>query len=328
MRLAGDIGATKTVLAIYDTAGNAKTPIIQKKYPSGNYYSLESIIQQFFDETGQSADTAAFGVAGPVIGGTAELTNLNWIIKKRELKSSFGFKDVALVNDLVATATAIPELGDGDLHQLNSGFADKNAPLAIIAPGTGLGEAYLTWDGTQYQAWPSEGGHADFAPTNEFELGLLNYLYGIYGHVSTERVCSGTGIPNIYNYLKISGKGQEPSWLKEKLVQAADPTPIIIQTALEDPEASILCTRTLETFVSILGAETGNIALRMMATGGVYLGGGIPPRILPMLKSEHFKKSFCNKGRFRDVMSDIPVNVILNAEAALIGAAVIVLGLG
>jgi glucokinase len=204
---------------------------------------------------------------------------------------------------------------------VNDATAEETGAIAVVAPGTGLGEAFLTWDGSRYVAQPSEGGHADFAPTNPLEVGLLQYLWERYEHVSYERVCSGLGIPNIYAYLRDSGYAAEPAWLAEVLAQAQDPTPIIVNTALDQSQPCELCMGTLDTFVSILGAEAGNMALNTLATGGVYLGGGIPPRILPALERAHFMRSFYNKGRFGEFLARIPVYVIMNPKVALLGAA-------
>jgi glucokinase len=193
--------------------------------------------------------------------------------------------------------------------------------MAVVAPGTGLGEAYLIWDGTRYRAFPSEGGHADFAPTNAVEVGLLQYLLNRFDHVSCERVCSGTGLVNIYAYLKDGGYAQEPEWLTEQLVSAHDPAPVIVKAALDEEKPCGLCQTTLNVFVSILGAEAGNMALKVMASGGVYLGGGIPPRMLSALENGPFMKAFRRKGRMSGLMEGIPVHVILNPKVALLGAA-------
>jgi glucokinase len=214
-------------------------------------------------------------------------------------------------------------LEPGDLHTLNAGQVVAGGAIAVIAPGTGLGEAFLTWDGARYRAHTSEGGHADFAPTNEFEIGLLRYVQQRFRHVSFERVCSGKGLPNIYAYLKDSGYAEEPQWLAERLAQANDPVPTIVNAALEsDQDARCeLCIAALNAFVSILGAEAGNLALKVLATGGVYLGGGIPPRILSYLEGEPFLQAFRRKGRFTDLLSRVPLQVILNPNVALLGAA-------
>jgi glucokinase len=243
------------------------------------------------------------------------------VIDERELEEKLGIAPVRLLNDLESIANAIPRLEAEDLHVLNDVPAKETGAIAVIAPGTGLGEAFLTWEGTRYAAQPSEGGHADFAPTNPLEVGLLQYLWERYEHVSYERVCSGLGIPNIYAYLRDSGYAPEPAWLTEQLAQAHDPTPIIVNNALDEKQPCELCLGTLDTFVSILGAEAGNLALDTLATGGVYLGGGIPPRILPALERAHFMRSFYNKGRFSEFLARIPVYVIMNPKVALLGAA-------
>ncbi len=204
---------------------------------------------------------------------------------------------------------------------MNEGQAAPKGAIAVIAPGTGLGEAFLTWERDRYCAHPSEGGHSDFAPTDTLELGLLRYLWDRYEHVSYERVCSGLGLPNIYDYLRASGYAEEPMWLADRLAQARDATPVIVNNALDKDERCELCETTLRVFVSILGAEAGNLALKTLATGGVYLGGGIPPRILPALERSVFMRAFCNKGRFEELLANIPVHVILNSQAPLLGAA-------
>ena len=226
-----------------------------------------------------------------------------------------------LLNDLSAIAHAVPFLQPDDVHTINIGRPAPEGPLAVIAPGTGLGEAYLTWDGDKYRAHASEGGHADFAPTTPLEVEMLRYLQGSFGHVSFERVCSGKGIPNIYAFLKDSGYAEEPTWLGEQLESADDPTPVIFNAVLKADKPCKLCQATLETFVSILGAEAGNLALKLGATGGVYLGGGIPPRIAPFLESEIFMAPFRKKGRLSGLLAQIPVHIILNPKVALLGAA-------
>jgi glucokinase len=239
----------------------------------------------------------------------------------RELEGRLGLAPVCLLNDLESIAYAVPRLEADDLHVVNVAEAVYGGSIAVIAPGTGLGEAFLTWDGARYRAHPSEGGHATFAPTTPLEVGLLRYLWDRYDHVSSERVCSGLGIPNIYAYLRDSGYAPEPEWLAAELAQAKDQTPVIVNNALSVDRACDLCLGTLDTFVSILGAEAGNLALKTLATGGVYLGGGIPPRIIPALERARFMRSFYNKGRFSEFMAGIPVYVILNSKAALMGAA-------
>jgi glucokinase len=243
------------------------------------------------------------------------------VIDERQLGESLGVTSVRLLNDLESIAYAIPRLMPEDLHALNVGQPASKGAIAVIAPGTGLGEAFLTWERGRYCAHASEGGHTDFAPTDILEWGLLRYLWDRYEHVSYERVCSGLGLPNIYAYLKDSGQAEEPTWLADRLANAHDATPIIVNNALNKDECCELCERTLRTFVSILGAEAGNLALKTLATGGVYLGGGIPPRILPALDRAVFMRAFLSKGRFEEFLARVPVYVILNPRAPLLGAA-------
>ncbi len=320
MLLAGDIGGTKTNLALFTRDCDWREPVHEATFPSGNYPSLEALVQAYFaQQQVKSIDHASFGVAGPVIKGHASITNLPWKMDERHLQQELNIPSVSLLNDLEAIAHAVPFLDERDLATINVGKAEPQGALAVIAPGTGLGEAFLTWNGSAYQSYNSEGGHADFAPTNAFELDLLRYLLDHFPHVSYERVCSGKGFPNIYTFLKERGFAEEPDWLARELVQAQDKTPVIMQAAQHDD--CDIAVKTLNTFVSVLGAEAGNMALKVLATGGVYLGGGIPPRILSYLSGERFMKAFTNKGRFGKLLSTIPVHVILNPKVALLGAA-------
>ena len=319
--LAGDIGGTKTSLALYATESGLRVPLSEARLPSADFGDLGSLVLEFLSHTELRPDRASFGVAGPVVDGRVSVTNLPWVIDERELEAKLGIAPVRLLNDLESIANAIPLLEAEDLHVLNDAPPKEAGAIAVVAPGTGLGEAFLTWEGTRYAAQPSEGGHADFAPTNPLEIGLLKYLWERYAHVSYERVCSGLGIPNIYAYLRDSGYAAEPDWLAQELAQTEDPTPIIVNTALDPSKPCELCLGTLDTFVSILGAEAGNLALDTLATGGVYLGGGIPPRILPALERAHFMRSFYNKGRFSELLARIPIYVIMNPNVALLGAA-------
>lgn len=321
MLLAGDIGGTKTNLAIFSPEAGPTAPLAEATFPSGRYSSLEAIAQKFLAQVNLKVEQASFGVAGPVVGGRASITNLPWVIDERQLQKALNLSSVHLLNDLAAIASAIPFLESDDLHTLNEGVPVPGGAMAVIAPGTGLGEAFLTWDGSRYRAHGSEGGHAGFSPSNILEAEMLRYLMDRFDHVSCERVCSGKGIPNIYAFLKDSGYAEEPDWLAEKLAAADDPTPVIANGALDSERPCELCVATLNTFVSILGAEAGNLALKVLATGGVYLGGGIPPRILPALEDGQFMQAFCRKGRMSDLLSSIPVHVILNPKVALLGAA-------
>lgn len=321
MLLAGDIGGTKTNLAVFETKEGWKKPLAEATFPSGRYPSLEALVQEFQAQHHFSIARASFGVAGPVVNGRATITNLPWVLEEHHLKQALNIPSVSLLNDLSAIAHGVPYLEADDLYVLNAGHAVKEGAIAVVAPGTGLGEAFLTWERDRYHAHTSEGGHADFAPADELQLELLRYLQLRYKHVSTERVCSGKGLPNIYAFLKESGRAQEPDWLAQQLAQVKDQTPVIVENALDQEHACKICTMTLELFVSILGAEAGNMALKVLATGGVYLGGGIPPRILPFLSEGRLMQAFLRKGRLSDVLIPIPVYVILNSNIALLGAA-------
>jgi glucokinase len=317
MLLAGDIGATKTNLALLEAGGEL---VFQTRatFKSANYPSLEAVVGQFLFEKGAQIERAVFGVAGPVIRGRSAATNLPWMISEEKLQSTLSVVEAKLLNDLEATAYGVPHLTDGDLYTLNEA-TPRSGTKAVIAPGTGLGEAVLLYQGEHYHVIASEGGHTDFGPTNLFEIELLRYLMGKFGHVSYERIASGKGMPNIYGYLRDNHFAEEVPEVAAAFSPGKDPTPIIVKAAMEGIcELSIA---TLNAFVSILGAEAGNLALKVMATGGVYLGGGIPPKILSKLRDGTFMAAFVNKGRFAEMLSQIPVYVILNEQTALLGAA-------
>jgi glucokinase len=276
--LAGDIGGTKTNLAIFADTFEKRAPLYEATFVSQEYPSLEMLTLDFLSQTKYHVTKASFCVAGPVVGGRSKITNLTWDIDREKLISALGISHVNIYNDLQAFAHAVPQLRSEDFCTLNSGSPPpKKSTILVLAPGTGLGMAYLTYDGRRYFAHPSEGGHVDFAPTSELEMGLLRFLLKRFGHVSYERVCSGIGLPNIYDYLKESGREKEPLWLKEMLAGASKPAQVISNAALDDRRPCRLCRKSLELFVSILGAAAGNAALSTMALGGVYLGGGIPP---------------------------------------------------
>jgi glucokinase len=321
MLLAGDIGGTKTTLAVFSTANGPRRPLSQATFASDEYSCLQDVVRAFLAQNDTPVRWACFGVAGPVVDRQAQVTNLPWKMHEAGLAEGLNLEAVHLINDLESIANAVPLLTAEDLHTLNRGAPAGGGAIAVIAPGTGLGEAFLTWQGGHYEAHPSEGGHADYAPTNELEVGLWHYLQQRFGHTSWERVCSGIGIPNIYAYLRQIDHGQEPDWFEQQLAEAEDITPLVVTRALSDPDNSPLCTATLDLFVAALGTETGNLALKVLATGGVYLGGGIPPRILPALDKGTFMRAFTDKGRFAALMERLPVHVILNPQAALLGAA-------
>lgn len=321
MILAGDIGGTKTILALFSWGAGAHTPMAESTFPSASYPSLEAIIREFLAANPAGVDVACFGVAGPVVAGRASVTNLPWLIDAEAIRDDLGFGAVHLLNDLESIAHAVRILEPADLATLNEGAAVAGGAIGVIAPGTGLGEAFLTWDGARYRAHPSEGGHASFAPNTPDELELLRYLQAKLGHVSNERVCSGLGIPNIYGYFRDRVFAQETPEVAMALRGVADPTPVIVRYALGGPAACPVCAATIEAFVGILGAEAGNLALKTLATGGVYIGGGIPPRIVEQLRQPRFLSAFRQKGRMGELLSGIPIHVILNPKAALLGAA-------
>jgi glucokinase len=328
MLLAGDIGGTKTNLAVFSSETDWRKPFAEATFTSVDYPDLESLVHEFLGQSEFPIDRASFGVAGPVVAGHASITNLPWMMDEHQLQQALHIPSVRLLNDLDAIAHAVPHLEAQDLYALNVGQAVTGGAIAVIAPGTGLGEAFLTWDGSQYLAHTSEGGHADFAPTNAFQVELLRYLMVRFPHVSFERVCSGKGIPNIYDYLKDSGYAEEPQWLAEQLATALDRSPIIVNNALDKDNACVLCVATLNAFVSILASEAGNLALKVLSTGGVYIAGGIPLRILSYLQDNQiiqgnfFMQAFTHKGRFTQILDQMPVHVILNPKVALLGAAI------
>lgn len=323
MLLAGDIGGTKTLLAIYADNQQLSTPVAEASFPSAEYDSLEAIVEQFLAKQNYQIERACFGVAGPVIEGRANITNLPWRMDEQEMQRRLHIPVVRLLNDLASIATALPILQPTDLLTLNSGQTHATGSIAVIAPGTGLGEAFLTWDGQRYRAHSSEGGHTDYAPTNEWENDLLHFMRNDlgYAHVSYESVCSGIGIPHLYAFVRKMQVVEEPGWFARELEASKNPTPLIINAALDQNRPCPTAVKAVETFAAILGAEAGNLALKVMATGGVYLAGGIPPRIIPFLRSEGFLQAFCNKGRFASLLAEMPVHVVLHPKVGLLGAA-------
>ena len=320
MLLAGDIGGTKTALAIFSSENGPRAPLTQAEYHSGDYPDLAAVVRTFLAATALPVDSACFDVAGPVLGGRAHATNLPWVLDEAALARELGIPTVRLLNDLEALARAIPLLEPDDLHSLNTGEADPRGTIAVIAPGTGLGEAFLTWDGTRYRAHPSEGGHADFAPTDDVQIGLLEYMLKRYDHVSYEHVCSGIGIPHLYAFLRERGCEPESPEIAMRLTTASEPTKAICDAALHPTSPDALCAATLDLFLAILGAEAGNLALKVLATGGVYLGGGIPMHIAPAVGRGPCMAAFRAKGRFTELLNRVPVHLIVR-RAALIGAA-------
>ena len=323
MLLAGDVGGTKTTLAVFSAEDGPRKPLAQETFRSKDYSGLDIIARAFLSHIEVEVERAVFGVAGPVINNRVEVTNLPWVIDAAGLEQQLGISPVLLLNDLASMANGVPQLQPGELHTLKEGKRDPRGAVAVVAPGTGLGEGFLTWDQDdgRYRPHASEGGHTDFGPLTPRQMQLLRYLWPRFEHVGYEHLCSGIGIPNIYAFFRDGGYAEEPNWLAEKLAEADDPTPVIVKGALDDKQSCELCRTTLDTFVSILGAEAGNLALKVMATGGVYLGGGIPPRILPVLEQGSFLEAFHRKGRHSDLVKRIPVHVVLYKDVALLGVA-------
>jgi len=345
MILAGDIGGTKTLLALYDWKDQRVEPIRQESYWSADYGSLEEVLTEFLEEESESITEiesedkpteseesktfpdspssptltgACFGVAGPVLNNICRTTNLPWVIDGQKIAQHLQIKNARLLNDLEVTAYGLMEVNPDELESLNpSAPAQTSGTRALIAAGTGLGEAILFWEGKRYHVCPSEGGHSNFAPNSDIEIELLRYLRTSYLHVSYDRVLSGPGLHTIYQFLRDTQKN-EPTWFAERL-PTGDPAALIAEAALTGkPE---ICAQTLKLFSSIYGAEAANLALKTLAIGGIYLGGGIAPKILPILRDGTFMKAFVDKGRYKRLMNKIPVHIILNPHTALLGAA-------
>src|SRR5262249_9104179 len=295
-------------------------PLAEAQFHSADYESLQSMVAEFLARAGIPVTSASFDVAGPVIDGHVRTTNLPWVMDEISLAKDLNLESVHLMNDLEAVARAVPVLRATDLVTLNEGKPVSKGTLAVIAPGTGLGESFLTWDGSQYLAHNSEGGHSDFAPNSPQQLHLLDYLLQRFDHVSFERVCSGIGIPNIYAYLRDSEHMPESAEVARSIASAKDHTKAIVEAASNPTHPSELCRATIEMLVSVLASEAGNLALKVLATGGVYLAGGVALHVLDSLKQSKFMQTFGRKGRFKDIMGRMPVHVI-TARAALVGAA-------
>jgi glucokinase len=316
--LAGDIGGTNTRLAFFSSEGGRLELVAEKTYPSRKYPGLEEIVVEFIQAERLPATQAAFGIAGPVQNGRCQATNLPWVVDSRDLAARLKLDHAVLMNDLEANAYGIATLEPSSFAVIQQGHPEARGNAAVISAGTGLGEAGLYWDGHQHRPFATEGGHASFAPGDELEDELLRHLRREFGHVSWERVLSGPGLLNIYKFLRDSGRGTEPGWLAEEMKQK-DPSAVISQAGLEG--RSELCASVLEMFVRLYGSEAGNLALKVIATGGVYLGGGIAPKILAKLKTSAFGAAFVGKGRMQGLLETIPIRVILDDKTALRGAA-------
>lgn len=317
MILAGDIGGTKTWLALFE---DVKTRKIVKhvKYPSQNYSSLEEIIKEFLSDIPSPPSYACFGVAGPVEKGTSRVTNLPWVIDAKKMASSLHIDQIFLINDLEANAWGIRCLHEDELYVILEGKKDNIGNQALISAGTGLGEAGLYFNGKEHIPFASEGGHCNFAPSDEEELEIWRYFYKLYGHVSFERLLCGKGLVNLYNFYLQLHKKEEAFEVKEQMKQQ-DPAQVIYEYALS--KKCEMCEKAVRKFLSIYGSESGNVALKFLALGGIYIGGGIAPKMLEMMKEGDFLKSFIDKGRFDKLLSTIRIQVIMNPHTALLGAA-------
>lgn len=326
MILAGDIGGTKSNLALFPIKTGKLSPVVEKTLSSKEFAGLEDLVRDFLEQASRrqprgiikQISSACFGVAGPVVDDRVETPNLPWIISVQGLQRVLDLEAVGLINDLEATGYGIASLGREEFIVLNEGSQSRKGNAALIAAGTGLGEAMLYWNGKDFTAIASEGGHADFAPRNAIEMELLTYLLDRFDRVSYERVLSGPGLFNIYSFLRDCGYGEEPAWLTEKL-KHGDPGAVVGEAALANQ--SELCIKALDIFVSIYGAEAGNLGLKFKAVGGVYVGGGIAPKIIDKLRDGSFMRAFTHKGRLSPVLEAIPVRVILDPKTALYGAA-------
>lgn len=318
MILAGDIGGTNARLAVFEPGAGRLRRGPEAVMPSRAYSGLDAAVREFLAAHAVTVTSACFGVAGPVKDGRAEVTNLPWVVDAGDLSAALGIPNVVVINDLEASANGIGELGPEDFATIHEGAPGVKGNAAVIAAGTGLGEAGLFWDGARHHAFACEGGHADFAPRNELEADLLRYLLARWDRISYERVLSGPGLFNLYSFLRDTGRGEEEPWLRDALAKG-DPSAAVTEVGLRG--ASPLCVAALDLFATLYGAEAGNLALKLFATGGVYLGGGIAPKILPKLREPAFAAAFTGKGRMRPLMEAIPVRVVLNGQVALVGAA-------
>ncbi|MGH9750891.1 MAG: glucokinase [Candidatus Polarisedimenticolia bacterium] len=329
MILAGDVGATKTRIALYDAAARARREghaaagsslrrIAEATYPSATHPGLSPILSAFGRAHPGKVSAACIGVAGPVRDGRCTTTNLPWVVDAHDVARDLGLPSAILLNDLEAGAWGLGDVAPEALAPLHAGAPDARGNAALVSPGTGLGEAGLYWDGRRHRPFATEGGHASFAPADDLQAALWRHLAARHGAVSWERVLSGPGLVSLYGFLRDTRRGEEPDWLREALA-AGDPAAAITDAALAG--RSELCSGALDLFVALLGAEAGNFALKVMATGGVFLGGGIVPKILPRLKTPILLEAFFAKGRMRPLLESMPVRAVLDDRTVLLGAA-------
>jgi len=318
MILAGDIGGTNARLALFEANGANVREAVGETFPSRQHKTLEEIVALFVQRHPATIESACFGIAGPVRDGRSETPNLAWVVDARELAKAAGIAKMRLINDLEANAFGVATLAHKDFSIINAGASNAIGNQAVISAGTGLGEAGLYFDGKHHRAFASEGGHCDFAPRDDVEDALVAWLRKQFGHASWERVLSGPGLYNIYQFLRDTGRGTEAPWFAEES-KHTDPSVLVSRAGMEN--RCQLCVDALDLFVSFYAAEAGNLALKVMALGGIFLGGGIAPKIAPKLQQPTFMKSFCAKGRMSAMLEAIPVRIILNDLTALQGAA-------
>ena len=316
--LAGDIGGTSARMAYFNIQDDRIVSVSPRVFPSAQFSGLVDLVEEFVSSRDEKADAACFSIAGAVRREHVFTPNLGWAVDAGEISRRFSIRDVHVINDLEANAYGIATLEQSDFAVLNRGLEDAAGNQAVVSAGTGLGEAGLYWDGSRYHPFATEGGHSDFAPRNRLEVDLFLYLLERFGRVSCERIVSGPGIYNIYQFLRDTGRGTESKEVAEEMKLGNRPA-VISRFALAG--ACALCAQTLEIFISLYGAEAGNCALKVMATGGVFIGGGIAPKIIEKLKGPLFMETFAAKGRLRSLMESMPVRVILNDMTALRGAA-------
>ncbi|WP_319586987.1 glucokinase [uncultured Desulfobulbus sp.] len=319
--LAGDIGATKTTLALYEAAAWPSAPLRQQTLQNAGFADFDSLLREFLGAEKPAPATVCLGVAGPVMANAVKMTNLNWSINAAGLQAHFGFDQAHLINDLVATAMGALHLPPKDLQCLNPGKKQDGAAMAVLAPGSGLGEAFVLPHNETYFPYPSEGGHASFSPRNAEQIALLTFMLKRHAHVSVEQVCSGLVIPDLLAFM--ATRQSMPDWLRAELEQVTDRTPIIVQAALASVRGEKPCdiaVSTLSLFIDILADEAANLALKTLALGGVFLGGGLAPRLLPLIDPHRFMTVFA-RGTYQDMLARIPIHIIRNPQTALLGAA-------
>lgn len=319
--LAGDIGATNTRLALVELGGDEHFPFRVANFKGEKYPGLVPIIEEFLGPDKRLVVAASIGAAGPVIEGKIKLTNIPWVVDSYELSRAFGWEHTWLLNDLQAIANSVPLLSADELHTLTAGVPEENGSIAVLAPGTGLGVGYLTWASGRYYPHATEGGHADFAPANALQDELLRFMRLSFPQVAVEHVCAGVGLPNVYDFLKSTGRYKVPAWLAQAMETSEDKTRLIVETAIAAQPGSEICQEVMHIFIDVLAAEAGSLALIFGATGGVYIGGGIPPRVLAMFQRYNFVRTFAAKTGYEYYLERFPVHVITKTDAGLLGAA-------